>query len=76
MSLKGTLRQSMSLWLEPTPEDDLDELIKHFNQARTALDLMLDGKISWDDYLEIAAACGVDIDSYLNTAEENLIVLA
>jgi hypothetical protein len=75
-SLKGTLRKSMFLWLNPMPEDNLEELIMHFNQVRTALDLMLDGKISWDDYLDIAEACGVDIDSYLTTYEENLIILA
>jgi hypothetical protein len=73
--MKGQVREALSLWLSPMPDDDLDELLADFQVARAALDSLLDGKLSLDDYLEILAACGVNMDDYARVTENNLLIV-
>lgn len=72
----GQLREAFSLWI-PTGQslEDLELLLNDFSVARNALDNFLQGVISFEDYLDIADSCGVDIDDYLKIIDDNLSVL-
>lgn len=71
----GQLRQAFSLWI-PTGQsiEDLDTLLGDFSLARAALDDFLQRTISFQDYLDIADSCGVDIEAYLEIVDDNLSI--
>ncbi len=69
---KSELREALYLWI-PTNGENATELLNHFLVAREALDSFLDGKLSLNDYLEILSTHSVDMDSYEEIVEENLL---
>lgn len=72
---KSTIRQSLSLWLTPSPEEDTREQLTKLSNCRIALDLFLEGKLPLVDYLEIINEQGVNIDDYEECVESNLLLL-
>ncbi len=54
-----------------TSNDEIDNLIAREAVASLALDKFLKGLISWNDYLDILETCEIDIDNYLQVANQN-----
>lgn len=75
MSVKASFRQSLYPWVDISPGDDTNAVLASFLRCHQALDSLLEFRISWDDYLEILASEGVDLDEYLQIAEDNVSLL-
>lgn len=71
MSVKGQLRDALSLWV-PAGGENIDDMIANLNAGRQAIDDFLDGKLPPREFLEALAAENVDIDSYGEIIEDNL----
>lgn len=50
---------------------EINDLVKREQVASLALARLLDGSITWQDYLELLETCKVDIDEYLSDADQN-----
>lgn len=60
------------------PELEDDEIAKRIEQeeaANLAMNCFLNGKISFQDYLDILELCEVEMDSYCDNLDSNLIML-
>ena len=66
-------RECLYPWLNLQPEEDTQEALRSFLKVRNALDALLAFKISWHDYLDILESEGVDMEEYLDLAEQNTI---
>jgi hypothetical protein len=55
-----------------TERAEADHLFKQMEVSELALKRFLDQEISFSDYCEILELCGVDIDDFLITLEENI----
>ncbi len=69
---KGNLRQSLMLWGTPDTETDIHDLVERLNNCRKLMDLLIDGKLPLQDYLDLIESQGADMDSYAETTSNNL----
>jgi hypothetical protein len=51
---------------------DLDNLLESYRLAEIAKDSLIDGKVSFDEYIQLLECHQVNIDGYLETVEGNL----
>jgi hypothetical protein len=49
---------------------DIDDLIARLDICRSAQSELVEGRISWTDYLDLIESA-TDIDEYLNVCEDN-----
>ena len=72
--LEGLLRVGVSI-STGISKDELNQLIKKEATAYLALKRFLAMEISLSDYLEILELCHVDIDNYLQTVDDNCVLV-
>lgn len=57
---------------ESLSDEELEDMWKRYDAAQKALDLFIQGKISFSDYLDVAEEAEIEIDDYLEDIEFNL----
>ena len=57
---------------ESLSDAELKDMWERYDAAQKALDLFIQGKISFPDYLDIAEEAEIEIDNYLDDIEFNL----
>lgn len=72
--LENLLRVGINLSTKIS-KDQLNQLIKKEAIACLALKRFLAMEISLSDYLEILELCHVDIDNYLQTVDDNCVLV-
>ena len=72
MSLKGDLRKSLIIWGNPSPDRDMNDLCSQLDNCRKLMDSFLDGKLPFQDYLDLMEDQNIDMDSYAETVSTNL----
>ncbi len=70
--LKGDLRKSLIIWGNPSPGEDLSALCSQLDNCRKLMDAFLEGKLPFQDYLDLIEAQGIDMDNYEKTVSTNL----
>ncbi|MGB3757277.1 MAG: hypothetical protein WBA07_13035 [Rivularia sp. (in: cyanobacteria)] len=56
-------------------QDEINYLVRQEEVSNLALDRFLSGQISWSDYLDVLEVCNVDVDDYLQTADDNFALI-
>ena len=72
MSFKGDLRKSLIIWGNPSPNRDMTDLCSQLDNCRNLMDSFLEGKLPFQDYLDLMEAQNIDMDSYAETVSTNL----
>ena len=72
MSFKGDLRKSLIIWGNPSPNRDMTVLCSQLDNCRKLMDSFLEGKLPFQDYLDLMEAQNIDMDSYAETVSTNL----
>ncbi|MEG4485270.1 hypothetical protein [Microcoleus sp. D2_18a_B4] len=73
VQILNSLSSSLELWIPLNLSKEEFELELHRSAVlRTALNDLLQGKLSISDYLEFVEFLNIDIDNYLDKIEENL----
>ncbi|PSF37763.1 hypothetical protein C7H19_09475 [Aphanothece hegewaldii CCALA 016] len=57
-------------------QEDLEQLMSNYYKANQATNLLIQGKISLNDFEEIIDDSGIDVEEYSQQVEENVITLA
>lgn len=53
-------------------KSDLDKVVRSHMLIQQARDDFLEGRLTWSEYLELCESHELNIDTYLNTVEDNL----
>ena len=73
--LEEAIRVGIFVPTRKLSSDEIDYLVKQEKVASLALQRLLDGQITWSDYLDLLEACNVDIDDYLDDVEHNCRII-
>ena len=66
-------RKCLYPWIITVPEEDDTATLRSFLKIRNGLDALIAMKITWHDYLDILDSEWVDMDEYLDLADQYLI---
>lgn len=55
--------------------EEIDDLIKKHEACHDAKISLMKGNISWDDYIDILALAEIDIDEFLDSANNDAILM-
>lgn len=55
--------------------EEIDDLIKKHEACHDAKISLMKGNISWDDYIDILALAEIDIDEFLDEANNDAILM-
>jgi len=55
--------------------DECDDLIKRLDICQEAKRLFMSLEISWEDYLDLIESAGVDMSDFLQTADDNALIM-
>jgi hypothetical protein len=56
-------------------DSEIEKRIEQEEAASLGMDCFIQGKISFEDYLDILELCEVDMDAYSENVNSNLIIL-
>lgn len=55
--------------------EEIDDLIKKHQACHDAKISLMKGNISWDDYIDFLILAGIDIDEFLDEANNDAILM-
>lgn len=55
--------------------EEIDDLIKKHEACHDAKISLIKGNISWDDYIDLIGLAGIDIDEFLDEANNDAILM-
>lgn len=70
--LLSEVKEPLRLWIVVSPGADTEAIMKSYWRCNESLTGLLDGKVSFEEYLDTLDSEGVAMDDYLETAEDNL----
>lgn len=61
--------------LQGISPEEIDDLIKKHEACHDAKISLMKGNISWDDYIDLIGLAGIDIDEFLDEANNDAILM-
>lgn len=75
MTLKTAMQVGIFVPSRPLHSDEINFLLKAEETATLALERFLAQEITLQDYADILDVCGIDIDEYLQTVDDNCALI-
>ncbi len=70
--IKQNLEKSLVVWGKPFVDSDFQEMAQRLTNCEKLTTSFLDGKLSFEAYLDLMQSQGVDMDSYEESVRSNL----